>query len=97
MEQSKPTHVHVTPFEQYLLIWVGLLVLTALTVALAGIDLGRWVILTALSIASIKALLVLNVFMHLRFEHRVFRIFVVVAVVTLAIFFVLTFFDYAFA
>jgi hypothetical protein len=39
---------------------------------------------------------VLNIFMHLQFEDRVFRIFAVVAGVTLAIFIVMTFFDYAF-
>jgi cytochrome c oxidase subunit 4 len=97
MEHAKPTSGHVTPLEHYILIWAGLLVLTALTVALAGINLGRWVILTALSIASVKAFLVLNVFMHLRSEDRVFRIFVAVATVTLGIFIILTFFDYAFS
>ena len=64
--------------------------------AVAGIDLGRWVIITALTIASVKTLLVLNIFMHLKFEDRTFRVFVSVAVLTLVIFIVLTFFDYAF-
>jgi cytochrome c oxidase subunit 4 len=49
-----------------------------------------------MTIASIKTLLVLNVFMHLKFEDRMFRIFVLVALATLLIFIVLTFFDYAF-
>jgi hypothetical protein len=34
--------------------------------------------------------------MHLKFEDRIFRIFVVVALVTFVIFISLTFFDYAF-
>jgi cytochrome c oxidase subunit 4 len=89
-------HAHGGGYGQYLLIWIGLLALTGLTVALAGIQLGRWIIVTALTIASIKSLLVLNVFMHLKFEDRTFRWFVLVTVVTLTIFFVLTFFDYAF-
>ncbi len=87
---------HAISYGQYILIWVGLLGLTAATVAVAGVDLGRWVIITALGIASIKSLLVLNIFMHLKFEERVFRVFALVAAVTLAIFIVLTFFDYAF-
>lgn len=87
---------HGGGYGQYLLIWVGLLALTALTVSLAGVQLGRWVIITALTIASIKSVLVLQVFMHLRSEERMFRVFVAVAVVTLLIFIVLTFFDYAF-
>jgi cytochrome c oxidase subunit 4 len=89
-------HRHKDSYGQYTLIWIGLLALTALTVALAGIHLGRWVIITALTIASVKSILVLNHFMHLKSEDRVFRIFVVVAVATLAIFISFTFFDYAF-
>lgn len=95
-EHSHGEEGHVVSYERYVLIWVGLMGLTGLTVALAGIELGRWVILTALTIASIKGLLVLNVFMHLQFEDRVFRVFAAVAGITLAIFIVLTFFDYAF-
>jgi cytochrome c oxidase subunit 4 len=89
-------HRHKVSYGQYTLIWLGLLALTALTVALAGIQLGRWVIITALTIASVKSVLVLNHFMHLNSEDRVFRIFVAVAVATLTIFISFTFFDYAF-
>lgn len=92
--QAHPTHT--VSYAHYVLIWFGLLALTALTVSLAGIELGRWVIFTALAIASVKSWLVLNIFMHLRFEDRMFRIFALVAFGTLMIFFVLTFFDYAF-
>jgi cytochrome c oxidase subunit 4 len=87
---------HVVSYGQYILVWLGLLALTCLTVALAGIDLGRWVILTALVIASVKSLLVMNTFMHLKFEERIFRFFVLVALATFIIFISLTFFDYAF-
>jgi cytochrome c oxidase subunit IV len=87
---------HSIGYGQYLLTWFGLIALTGVTVALAGINLGPWVIITALTIASIKTLLVLNIFMHLKFEDRTFRIFVAVAVLTLAIFIGHTFSDYAF-
>ena len=87
---------HSVTFGQYILIWLGLLGFTGLTVALAGIDWGRWVIITALTIASVKSALVLGTFMHLKFEDRVFRLFVAVAIVTLTIFIGMTFFDYAF-
>jgi cytochrome c oxidase subunit 4 len=79
-----------------LLVYAGLLALTGLTVALAGVDLGRWILISALGIASVKTVMVLNTFMHLKYEDRLFRVFVGVAVLTLTIFFVLTFFDYAF-
>jgi len=96
-EHPSPHAQHAISYASYLLIWLGLISLTAVTVAVAGIDLGRWVILTALGIASIKTLLVVAIFMHLKFEDRVFRVFLGVALLTLAIFIVLTFFDYAFS
>lgn len=95
-ERQHGDEVHVVSYGRYVLIWLGLLGLTGATVALAGFELGRWIIFTALTIASIKGLLVLNVFMHLKFEDRVFRIFAMVAGVILLIFIVLVFFDYAF-
>lgn len=79
-----------------LLVYSGLLALTALTVALAGVDLGRWVIISALGIASAKTIMVANTFMHLKSEDRILRVFVGVALLTLAIFIGMTFFDYAF-
>ncbi len=88
---------HTVSYTRYLMIWLVLVMLTGLTVALAGIDLGRWIIITALTIASIKTVMVVEVFMHLKFEDKTFRLFVLVACVTLAIFITLTFFDYAFA
>jgi len=87
---------HTVSYGHYILIWLGLIALTGITVALAGMELGRWVIITALTVASIKSALVLNIFMHLKFEDRVFKLFVAVALATLTIFISLTFFDYAF-
>jgi cytochrome c oxidase subunit IV len=95
-EHHDESAAHTTSYGQLLLVWFGLLALTGLTVALAGINLGRWIIISALSIASVKTILVVNVFMHLRHEGKVFRAFVAVAMVTFVIFIVLTFFDYAF-
>lgn len=94
---ESPEHKsHVVSYGQFTLIWIALVSLTAITVALAGIELGRWVIVTAMGIACIKTYLVGSVFMHLKFEDRVFTVFVAVTVLTLAVFFILTFFDYAF-
>jgi cytochrome c oxidase subunit IV len=95
-DHSHAEKVHIVSYGQYFLIWLGLLALTIITVALGGIDLGDWVVITALTIASIKTMLVLNIFMHLKFEERTFRIFVLVAGITMAIFIILIFSDYAF-
>ncbi|MCX8010235.1 MAG: cytochrome C oxidase subunit IV family protein, partial [Ignavibacteria bacterium] len=79
----------------YIIVWLGLVSLTAITVAVAGIDLKKLTLITALTIASIKSLLVLTIFMHLKFEDKTFRIFVSIAFLTLIIFLVLTFTDYS--
>lgn len=87
---------HKVSYGQFFLIYLGLLALTGLTVALAGVDLGKWILLTAMGIATAKTALVLNIFMHLKFEDPLLKWFVGVALLILAIFFGLTFFDYAF-
>jgi len=96
VQHQKEQEQHIVGFGEYIIIWLGLLALTCATVTFSGINLGRWVIITALTIASIKSLLVLNVFMHLKYEERIFKIFVAVAMMTFIIFISLTFFDYAF-
>jgi cytochrome c oxidase subunit 4 len=80
----------------YVLVWLGLLALTGLTVAVAGIHIGGLTIATALIIASVKAYLVLSIFMHLRSESMVFRVFVLVALFFLIISLILLFSDYSF-
>jgi cytochrome c oxidase subunit IV len=93
--EDHPQH-EIIGYSRYVLIWLGLLALTCTTVTFAGMNLGRWIIITALTIASVKSMLVLNIFMHLKYEDRIFRIFVGVAIATFIIFISLTFFDYAF-
>ncbi len=92
---EKKIHKSV-PYSRFFLIWIGLVMLTCATVAFSGIDLGRGIVFTALIIAGIKAVLVLNIFMQLKYEERLFKIFVMVALVTFMIFIGLTFADYAF-
>ena len=80
----------------YVLVWLGLLALTGLTVAVAGINIGGFTVATALIIASAKAYLVLTIFMHLKSESKTFRVFVLVALFFLVISFILLFSDYSF-
>jgi cytochrome c oxidase subunit 4 len=70
--------------------------LTGITVAVAGINFGKLTVATALTIATIKTYLVLTIFMHLRSESRIFRVFVGVALLFLLISFILLFTDYSF-
>jgi len=84
------------PYGTYFLVWATLLVLTALTVAVAGFDLGPLNVLAALTIASCKTALVLYVFMHLKYDEPLFRHCLLIAAVALAIFIGITFLDVSF-
>lgn len=90
------THQHMHGYGIYILVWLGLLTLTGVTVAVAGINFGTLTITTALVIASIKSYLVLTIFMHLRIEQRVFKVFLIVALFFFIISIVLLFADYSF-
>ena len=96
MEKQISNNEHSHGYGIYVLVWLGLLALTGLTVAVAGINIAGFTVATALFIASVKGYLVLTIFMHLRSEDRVFRIFVLVAIFFLLISFVLLFSDYSF-
>ncbi|MBM4174984.1 MAG: cytochrome-c oxidase [Ignavibacteria bacterium] len=96
MSHHNENKTHVIGYGTYALVWLALVSFTGITVAVAGIDIGNFTIVVALLIASIKSILVLTIFMHLRFEDKVFRMFVFIAFLTLAIFIGLTFFDYSF-
>lgn len=75
------------------MIWALLILLTAVTVIVSQMELGRLSMLIALVIASVKATLVLLYFMHLLYERRLFRLMFFMPVMTLAIIIGLTFFD----
>ena len=84
---------HIVSYGKLTGIWLVLLVLTALTVAITRVDLGGYKVLGALTIACVKSGLVIAVFMHMKYEGRLLRWLLFLALVTLAIFIGLTFFD----
>jgi cytochrome c oxidase subunit 4 len=61
---------HVVPVPTYVGVFLALLVLTALTVAAARVDLGAFNTPVALAIALAKALLVVLFFMHVKYGPR---------------------------
>lgn len=81
------------PYGTYVMIWFGLITLTGVTITVAGLHLGAFSVMTAILIASIKATLVLFYFMHLKYEDKVFRIMLMLAVATMAVIMALTFAD----
>jgi cytochrome c oxidase subunit 4 len=86
-------HAHIVPYKTFLSIWIVLLVLTGITVAVAQYDLGTLNIWVALGIATLKSGLVVAVFMHMKYENRLFKISLLAALAILAIFIGLTFID----
>jgi cytochrome c oxidase subunit IV len=88
--------IHGPRYGKYILIWIALMILTAVTVTFAGINFGALTVATALLVASIKSYLVLTIFMHLNVEQVAFKVFVGVALVFVIISFVLLFSDYSF-
>jgi cytochrome c oxidase subunit IV len=78
-------------YARYIYVWAGLLVLTAITVTTAELNVGRAGIIVVLAIAAVKSTLVLLWFMHLRSESRLLlKLLVPIAIATLAIFIGLT-------
>jgi cytochrome c oxidase subunit 4 len=63
---AQDAHEHVDPLKSYLIVFVSLLGLLLLTVFAYQFDMGMLNTFIALVIASIKGLLVMLVFMHLR-------------------------------
>ena len=80
-----------------IMVFGALIILTIATVLLSGLDVGNTgALLIAMSVASVKAGLVLYFFMHLNHEPLIFKLFLGVAFFTLFAIFVLTFSDYSF-
>ena len=92
---SDTTH-HIVPYRTYGLILILLLVLTGTSVAVTQIELTTWSTAVALLIASTKSAFVLAIFMHLKFDQRVYKVMAVFVVLVVIAVFVLTFLDYGF-
>lgn len=91
MEQEKP---HIVPYKTYVIILLGLISLTILSVAVTSIELGTLTVTVALLLASVKSFLVLSYFMHLKFDQKIFAIMVIGIIVLIIIVILITFLDY---
>ncbi len=87
---------HLVSYGTYIMVWLALLAFTGLTVTVAGFNLRQVSVFVALLVATCKTFLVLNYFMHLKYEQSIFKIMIFVTVSILAVFIVLTFFDVSF-
>jgi cytochrome c oxidase subunit 4 len=80
----------------YYTIWIALLCLTVVTAAVSFVDLGPFNTIVALVIATIKALLVVLFFMHVKYtSEKLTKIVIVSAIFWLFLLLALSMADYA--
>jgi cytochrome c oxidase subunit IV len=86
---------HIVPIRIYIMIFLVLMVGTALTVAAAFVDFPwRFNTIVALTIATVKATFVVLYFMHVRYSTRLVWVIVASALFWMAILFAFTLSDY---
>jgi len=66
---------HIMPVRTYLTVFALLIVLLAITVAASFVDTGILSVFVALTIATVKAGLIMLYFMHLRYSSRLIWVF----------------------
>jgi cytochrome c oxidase subunit 4 len=94
---STPTqNAPASSYTFYVKIWLALVLLTAVSLGVSYLDMKKFVVFTALLIATVKAALVMLYFMHLRHENHLFFYMLLVVFATYAVFIILTFADYSF-
>jgi cytochrome c oxidase subunit IV len=85
---------HVTPIRTYMLIFIGLLVLTGVTVYTAQSPIGDWHMPVAMGIAILKAALVVLFFMHAMQSGKLTWIVIMASLFMLAVLLLMTMADY---
>jgi cytochrome c oxidase subunit 4 len=93
MSVRRETELAVTRYRTYVYVWLSLLMLTALTVSVAGLHLTCYAILIAILIATIKAGIVVTFFMHLKHEPFILKLMLFVALLAFTLIALLTFSD----
>ena len=88
-------NTHIDSVGTYVKILLALLVATAVTTAVARVDLGGFSVVVALGIASMKMVLVALFFMHIRHSTKLTRLVVLGGLLWLGILLLLTMTDFA--
>ena len=91
--KKETSETRTVSYKAYLLVWASLVTLTGITIYVAGIDMGRFGVTANILIASLKAGLVVQIFMHLRNESIFLKIMLLMALLSLTIIIMLTFLD----
>jgi cytochrome c oxidase subunit IV len=91
MEEQK---THIVPYRTFLFVLMGLIALTLTSVTVTQISLGSFTVAIALLIATIKSSFVLRIFMHLKFENKLYSVVVFGVVLLIALVIFITLLDY---
>jgi cytochrome c oxidase subunit IV len=88
---------HIVSYREHASTFLGLILLTVMTVTVSvfGADLYMLTVLTALTIASAKAIVVALYFMHLKYDPKIFKFMLAIVVILFIVFIVLAMVDYA--
>lgn len=87
---------HIVPVKTNVTVWLLLLVLTGVTTGVAFIDLGPLNTVVALVIATCKALLVVLIFMHVKYaSDKLIKVVVISAIFFLMLLLGLSLADYS--
>jgi cytochrome c oxidase subunit IV len=88
--------VHIVSYKEHASTFLGLILLTIMTVTVSvfGADIYTLSVLTALTIASAKAVVVALYFMHLKYDPKIYRIMIGIVLLLFVVFAVLTLIDY---
>ncbi len=87
-------HTHIVKYKTFALVLLILLILTISSVAITELELGVYSVTAALVFASIKSVIVLMYFMHLKFDKKFYAIMMAGIVLLLASVIIVTFLDY---
>lgn len=93
MEKEKH---HIVPYKVYFFILLALITLTFGSIGIVHINLGGYSVLGALIFSTIKSILVLTWFMHLKFDQPFLRIMVGFVALLFTVLIFITFLDYYF-
>ncbi|HOX77919.1 MAG TPA: cytochrome C oxidase subunit IV family protein [Bacteroidales bacterium] len=88
--------VHIVSYREHASTFLALILLTVMTVTVSvfGADLYTLTVLTALAIASAKAVVVGLYFMHLKYDPKIYKAMMAVVLILFTVFLILTLIDY---
>jgi cytochrome c oxidase subunit 4 len=95
-EHTAENHSHGSGYGTYFMVWLGLVAFTAITVTIAGLNLGAITLTTALLIAGVKSFLVITYFMHVKNDNAMIKLFIGLCLLIFVIIMILTFSDLSF-